>query len=219
MARKKVESKVTESSGQTAMEQQVANRPPENKQEEMKLSLWDYRQEMAAIEAMVSETGEITEEQAAELIKLHAGSIDKMKCLVWIVNRADDAVEKIDAEIKRLRELKAYRQGFAQRISKALVDHILITEPERKKIDLDTYIIQAKKCPASVELVEGFHDPFLMRVPSIKNPSPKTIDEARANGDEIVYEPDKKAIKDVLVGGGTVEGATLIDNKHTLHIQ
>lgn len=238
MERKKVKSTITQTpSGKfpivpmaddgpvdTVMDKANEQRPAEVKAEEMKLTLFDYRQEMAQIEALAAETGEITDEQAAALVAAHKGSIDKMKCLAWVVSKADQSIESIESEMKRLAELKAYRNSVIERIKKALVDHILAVEPERKKIDLDTYILKAHKCPASVQLIPEFDDPFYMRVTGIKGKdggeiSSATIDAARFNGDEIVEAPDKKAIKSALENKVAIEGATLVDNKHTLKIQ
>ncbi|MBN1126946.1 MAG: siphovirus Gp157 family protein [Sedimentisphaerales bacterium] len=207
MAKKKV--KATEVTPEQALE----------KREAREMSLYDYRQELAEIEKIIGESGELTEEQAAAIVELHAGSIEKMKTLVWITRRIGDGVDQVKAEIDRLKDLLTYRLTVQDRIETALLKHVLVTQPDTKKIDLDTYILSAHKCPASVIINEEFSDPFLCKIASIKNPSSKTIDEARANGDEIVTQPDKKAIKDALLAGEEVPGATLIDNKYRLVVK
>lgn len=217
---KKVESAIVD----TAMDKINENRTEQSKQEEMKPSLFEFRKEMAEIEAMAAETGEITDEQAAALVKLHAGSIDKMKCLAWIVARVQNAVDLVDEEIKRLQELKKYRKGFSARLEKALVDHILAVEPDKKRIDLDTVILKAHKCPPSVVLEPDFQDVIYSRIVAItgKDGQPihaETLDAARANGDFIDYQPDKTAIKEAILAGETVEGASVINDKYTLKIQ
>lgn len=221
MARpKKVDSTVVD----TAMDKANGDRPEQAKQNEMKLSLFEFRKEMQEIERQAAETGEITDEQAAALIKLHSGSIDKMKCLAWIVKQAGNAVDLIDEEIKRLGELKKYRKGFVARLEKALVDHILAVEPDKKKIDLDTVILKAHKCPPSVILEPDFYDVIYSRIVAITGKDgqsihAETLDAARANGDFIDYQPDKTAIKEAILAGGTIDGASVVDDKYILKIQ
>jgi hypothetical protein len=142
-----------------------------------------------------------------------------MKSYVWVIRRVNDSCTAIDAEIKRLTELKKFRENIQDRLEAALVRHILVTQPESRKIDLDTYIISAKKNPPSVQVDEGFSDPFYCDVKSIKNPSAETIDAAKANGDELVSQPNKPAIKEALEKKLEVPGCRMIDDKYKLNIK
>lgn len=190
------------------------------KRESREMSLYDYQAEIAAIETFVREAeGEITDEQYDKLMALYAGSIVKLKSYVWVIRRVNDSCTAIDAEIDRLSALKKYRKNVQDRLEAALVRYILETQPEKRQIDLDTYIISAKKNPPSIEVDEGFFDPFYSDIKSIKNPSAETIDAAKANGDELVIQPNKKAIKEAIDQGETVPGARLIDNKYKLNIK
>jgi Siphovirus Gp157. len=219
MAKRKVKSEVVEPKQEPQQEQKPTPEQQLAIREKRELSLDDYREEIANVEAMIGEGGELTEEQADQLVALHAGSIMKMKSLVWVIRRIDDSCELGKKEIERINNLIAYRKKASDKLSEALLRHILATQPEKKKIDLDTYIISAHKCPPSVQVADGFNDPFLSNIKGIKNPSPETIDAARANGDVLDIQPDKAAIKEALLAGQDVPGAELIDNKYRLVIK
>lgn len=210
--KKKVQSKTIEPENPTN-EEILQNR------ELREMSLYNCRKELAEIEALIDENGELTEEQAAKLVEIHSQSITKMKGIVYAIRHIDETCMLIDEEMKRLKALRDYRKRVQERIEEALVNHILFTEPEKRKIDFDTYILEAHKCPPSVIVVDGFDDPFFCKVSSIKNPSVQTIDAARANGDQIVTAPDKKAIKEALSVGDDIPGCELIDNKFKLKIK
>ena len=190
-----------------------------SRREKSEMSLYDCRLELAEIEALVEEDGELTDEQAARLVEIHSQSISKMKGIVYAIRHIGETCDIIDEEIKRLKALKDWRKTVQTRIENALLNHVLFVEPEKKKLDLDTYILAAQKCPASVNVIEGFDDPFLCRVSAIKNPSVQTIDAAMVNGDDIVRLPDKKAIKEAILAGDEIPGCELIDNKYTLKIK
>jgi hypothetical protein len=222
MAKKKVESKVIEKPAAAVVTEET--KPTENEKlatrEKRELSLYDYGAEILEIESAIQAAeGELTDEQADQLLALHAGSIVKMKSYVWMIRQIGGVCENIDGEIKRLSEIKKYRQNIQGRLEAALLRHILLTQPEKKQIDLDTYIVSAKKNPPSVEVDEGFSDPFLCDIKSIKNPSAETIDAAKANGDELVITPNKPAIKEALQAKQDVPGARLIDDKYRLNIK
>ena len=189
------------------------------KRQNKKKSLFDFRMEMIEVEKLVSEEGELDEDAVVRLIKLKAGSIKKMQGLIFGLKRLEEVAKDTDAEVKRLQDLSKFRKMVHGRICNALVKHILFTEPDKKTIDLETYVIKAKKCPPSVNLVEGFDDPFFCDVKAIKNPPQGVIALAVEKKCDLVREPDKTAIKKALIEGEVIDGAELVDDKYRLEVK
>lgn len=114
---------------------------------------------------------------------------------VKLLDRANDVeatVGSIDAEITRLRALKAQREARAERLRGAIVRYM--SETACTELFTDLYTVKLRKNPPSVEITDEAIIPAAYRKIVVKET--ETI--------------DKKAIAEALKHGNLVDGANLV---------
>lgn len=114
---------------------------------------------------------------------------------VKLLDRANDVeatVGSIDAEITRLRALKAQREARAERLRGAIVRYM--SETACTELFTDLYTVKLRKNPPSVEITDEAIIPAAYRKVVVKET--ETI--------------DKKAIAEALKHGNLVDGANLV---------
>jgi len=163
---------------------------------------------MRRIEAEAAETGELTEEQAAALVGVHAVMPEKVQELAVTLLRLEMFTDYLKREEERMYEARKRVTRIRERLGQAVIDYM---EAEGiDKLTGGTYLLKPRKCPPSVVLDDGFDNPFFCRVVRIDQPSAEAIKAARAAGDRLVMQADKRAIKEALQAGQEIPGATLV---------
>lgn len=145
------------------------------------------------INQIIEAEGEITPELETALTinkeQLQSKAIDYS----YVIKQLDSDCEQIDAELKRLQQLKKVRINLADRLKDTISNAMNLYEVEK----IETPLI--KLSFRNSESVEITNEQQL---------------DARFIVTKTVSSPDKKAIKDAIKSGVLVEGATISYNKN-----
>jgi len=145
------------------------------------------------ISEIINNEGEITPELETALTinkeQLQSKAVDYS----YVIKQLDSDCEQIDAELKRLQQLKKVRTNLAERLKNTISDAMNLYEVEK----IETPLI--KLSFRNSESVEITNESQL---------------DACFIVTKMVSTPDKKAIKDAIKSGMFVEGATISYNKN-----
>ena len=145
------------------------------------------------INQIIEAEGEITSEIETALTinkeQLQSKAVDYS----YVIKQLDSDCEQIDAELKRLQQLKKVRTNLAERLKDTISDAMNLYEVEK----IETPLI--KLSFRNSESVEITNESQL---------------DACFIVTKTVSSPDKKAIKDAIKSGVLVEGATISYNKN-----
>jgi len=145
------------------------------------------------IAEVINNEGEITPELETALTinkeQLQSKAVDYS----YVIKQLDSDCEQIDAELKRLQQLKKVRTNLAERLKDTISDAMNLYEVEK----IETPLI--KLSFRNSESVEITNESQL---------------DSRFIVTKMVNTPDKKAIKDAIKNGVYVEGATISYNKN-----
>ena len=145
------------------------------------------------INQIIEAEGEITPELETALTinkeKLQSKAVDYS----YVIKQLDSDCEQIDAELKRLQQLKKVRTNLAEKLKNTISDAMNLYEVEK----IETPLI--KLSFRNSESVEITNESQL---------------DACFIVTKTVTSPDKKAIKDAIKSGVLVEGATISYNKN-----
>lgn len=160
----------------------------------MKQSIYQIQNEFQLIIAeVINNEGEITPEIETALTinkeQLQSKAIDYS----YVIKQIDSDCEQIDAELKRLQQLKKVRTNLAERLKDTISNAMNLYEVEK----IETPLI--KLSFRNSESVEITNESQL---------------DACFIVTKTVSSPDKKAIKDAIKNGVFVEGATISYNKN-----
>lgn len=160
----------------------------------MKQSIYQIQNEFQLIIAeVINNEGEITPELETALTinkeQLQSKAIDYS----YVIKQLDSDCEQIDAELKRLQQLKKVRTNLAERLKDTISNAMNLYEVEK----IETPLI--KLSFRNSESVEITNESQL---------------DACFIVTKTVSTPDKKAIKDAIKSGVFVEGATISYNKN-----
>ena len=158
------------------------------------MNIYQIQNEFQLIIAeVINNEGEITPELETALTinkeQLQSKAIDYS----YVIKQLDSDCEQIDAELKRLQQLKKVRTNLAERLKNTISDAMNLYEVEK----IETPLIKLSfRNSESVEITnESQLDPCFIVT-------------------KTVTSPDKKAIKDAIKNGVLVEGATISYNKN-----
>lgn len=118
---------------------------------------------------------------------------DKCQAIEFVARGAESHNSAIDAEIERLKELKAHRVKTAQNLREYIKTSMEAMQIER--IDCPLFSISIKKNPPAVDI----YDPLSLPSKYMVTPEPKPL----------VAEPDRKLIAADIKAGIEVSGARL----------
>lgn len=160
----------------------------------MKQSIYQIKNEyQLIISEIINNEGEITPELETALTinkeQLQSKAVDYS----YVIKQLDSDCEQIDAELKRLQQLKKVRTNLAERLKNTISDAMNLYEVEK----IETPLI--KLSFRNSESVEITNESQL---------------DACFIVTKTVTSPDKKAIKDAIKSGVLVEGATISYNKN-----
>jgi hypothetical protein len=145
------------------------------------------------ISEVINNEGEITPELETALTinkeQLQSKAVDYS----YVIKQLDSDCEQIDAELKRLQQLKKVRTNLAERLKNTISDAMNLYEVEK----IETPLI--KLSFRNSESVEITNESQL---------------DACFIVTKTVSTPDKKAIKDAIKSGVLVTGATISYNKN-----
>lgn len=145
------------------------------------------------INQIIEAEGEITSEIEKALTinkeQLQSKAVDYS----YVIKQLDSDCEQIDAELKRLQQLKKVRTNLAERLKNTISNAMNLYEVEK----IETPLI--KLSFRNSESVEITNESQL---------------DACFIVTKTVTSPDKKAIKDAIKSGVLVEGATISYNKN-----
>ena len=158
------------------------------------MNIYQIRNEFQLIIAeVINNDGEITPELEAALTinkeQLQSKAIDYS----YVIKQLDSDCEQIDAELKRLQQLKKVRTNLSERLKNTISDAMNLYEVEK----IETPLI--KLSFRNSESVEITNESQL---------------DACFIVTKTVTSPDKKAIKDAIKSGVFVDGATISYNKN-----
>ena len=145
------------------------------------------------INQIIEAEGEITSEIETALTinkeQLQSKAVDYS----YVIKQLDSDCEQIDAELKRLQQLKKVRTNLAERLKNTISDAMNLYEVEK----IETPLIKLSfRNSESVEITnESQLDPCFIVTKTVSS-------------------PDKKAIKDAIKNGEIVCGATISYNKN-----
>ena len=145
------------------------------------------------INQIIEADGELTSEIETALTinkeQLQSKAVDYS----YVIKQLDSDCEQIDAELKRLQQIKKVRTNLAERLKNTISDAMNLYEVEK----IETPLI--KLSFRNSESVEITNESQL---------------DACFIVTKTVSTPDKKAIKDAIKSGVFVEGATISYNKN-----
>jgi len=168
--------------------------------------------------------GELTEEQLQSFVAAQTQNLASLGKLVGAIKLIEQGCDYCKAEEKRIAINRKRAENRLANIIKYLTPYV----KQQGKIQVGTFTLSIRKS-TSVEVAEGFNDPFFCRIDAIKKPSAKIIEAARIEKEEAEKEnrpvdfviqtsPDKTAIKALLESGETIRGCELIE-KDNLQIK
>jgi hypothetical protein len=145
------------------------------------------------INQVIEADGELTFE-VMEALQINQSQLQsKAVDYSYVIKQLDFDCEQIDAELKRLQQLKKVRSNLSERLRNTISDAMNLYEVEK----IETPLI--KLSFRNSESVEITNEQQL---------------DAKFIVTKTVTTPDKKAIKDAIKSGELVEGATISYNKN-----
>jgi hypothetical protein len=160
----------------------------------MKQSIYQIQSEyQLLINQVIDADGELTSE-VMEALQINEQQLQsKAIDYSYVIKQLDSDCEQIDAELKRLQQLKKVRTNLAERLKDTISNAMNLYEVEK----IETPLIKLSfRNSESVEITNE-----------------KQLD-ACFIVTKTVSTPDKKAIKDAIKSGAFVEGATISYNKN-----
>ena len=158
------------------------------------MNIYQIQNEFQLIIAeVINNEGEITPELETALTinkeQLQSKAVDYS----YVIKQLDSDCEQIDAELKRLQQLKKVRTNLSERLKNTISDAMNLYEVEK----IETPLIKLSfRNSESVEITnESQLDPCFIVTKTVSS-------------------PDKKAIKDAIKSGAFVQGATISYNKN-----
>jgi len=160
----------------------------------MKQSIYQIKLEyQLLINQVIDADGELTSE-VMEALQINEQQLQsKAIDYSYVIKQLDSDCEQIDAELKRLQQLKKVRTNLAERLKDTISNAMNLYEVEK----IETPLI--KLSFRNSESVEITNESQL---------------DACFIVTKTVTSPDKKAIKDAIKSGAFVEGATISYNKN-----
>ena len=158
------------------------------------MNIYQIQNEFQLIIAeVINNEGEITPELETALQINQSQLQSKAVDYSYVIKQLDSDCEQIDAELKRLQQLKKVRTNLAERLKDTISNAMNLYEVEK----IETPLI--KLSFRNSESVEITNESQL---------------DACFIVTKTVTTPDKKAIKDAIKSGVLVEGATISYNKN-----
>ena len=163
----------------------------------MSLSLYKMREEYIALMQKMSEADfdEQTIKDTLESTDIVENFSEKAANIVYVMRSVEDNCAAIDAEIERLKGLKAHRKAGAEKLEAYLLDNMEATQIT--VIESPTMTIKIRNNPESVEVFE----PHLVPSEYMAWPPPPE------------QKPNKTEIKKALQSGKEVQGCRLVRSK------
>jgi len=160
----------------------------------MKQSIYQIQSEyQLLINQVIDADGELTSE-VMEALQINEQQLQsKAIDYSYVIKQLDSDCEQIDAELKRLQQIKKVRANLAERLKDTISNAMNLYEVEK----IETPLI--KLSFRNSESVEITNEQQL---------------DAKFIVTKTVTTPDKKAIKDAIKNGEVVEGATISYNKN-----
>lgn len=154
------------------------------------LSFFECEEVKRQIVTMAAENGgELTDEQLNTLVAAQCQSPVKLQKLCNFVKLLEGKAEICKKRKDEINKVQKHAEGIIERISDRLAVWV---ETQGKSYHAGEYELTTKRSK-SVQVVDGFDDPFYCRT-------------------KTVVEPDKKAIKEALETGEKVNGAWLLEH-------
>ena len=133
-----------------------------------------------------TEDGEVTEEQLQQIVQRHTETIDKLKSLCGFIRYLEHGIDACKQERDRIAAMQKAAENRLERIKAFLTPYV----QDKGRIQLETVTLSVRKS-TSVELKDGFNDPYFCKVVTER-------------------VPDKRAIKEALQNNEPIEGACLV---------
>lgn len=144
-------------------------------------------------ENLIESGGELTSDIEAQLQISKSDLQNKSVSYSFVIKQLENDISQIDSEIKRLSDLKKSRSKTVERLEETLKNAMVLFDVQKIESPLVTISLR------NSESVEVLHLALL------SNEYKKCSDP--------VWSADKKAIKEAIKEGKTVEGAILVKNK------
>lgn len=160
----------------------------------MKKSIYQISNEFLAIQnQLIEQDGEFTEEQINALAIAEHEIETKGVNYSFIIKQFDADVEIIDAEIKRLTQLKKSRENAIERLKTNILNAMLLFGKDKIETPIVKLSIRKSKA-VNVADVNSLPSEF------------KVV--------KVTEQADKTKIKNYLSEGGTIEGCEIIENNN-----
>ena len=137
-----------------------------------------------------TEDGEVTEEQLQEIVLRHTQTMDKLKSLCGFIRYLEHGIAACKQERDRIAQMQKTAENRLERVKAFLTPFV----QEKGRIELGTATLSVRKS-VSVELADGFEDPYFCKVVTQR-------------------VPDKRAIKEALKNNESIDGAQLVTHFH-----
>ncbi len=160
----------------------------------MKLSLYNIQTEYIQLaEQLIENGGELTPELTEALAINQANLETKSRNYGLVIKQWNAEADIIDAEIERLTTLKKQRLKAVERLENNISQAMQVYNVEK----IETPILKI-----------SFRKSESVEINNMAQIDSKFLNE------KVTVTPDKKAIKDAIKSGETVEGATLVINQN-----
>lgn len=137
-----------------------------------------------------TEDGEVTEEQLQQLVERHTQTMDKLKSLCGFIRYLEHGIAACKQERDRIAQMQNTAEHRLERVKAFLTPFV----QDKGRIQLETVTLSVRKS-VSVELADGFQDPYFCKVVTER-------------------VPDKRAIKEALKNNEPIDGAQLATHFH-----
>ena len=127
-----------------------------------------------------TEDGEVTEEQLQEIVQRHTETMDKLKSLCGFIRYLEHGIAACKQERDRIAQMQKTAEHRLERIKVFLTPFV----QEKGRIELETVTLSVRKS-VSVELIDGFDDPYFCKVVTERVPDKRAIKEALKNNEPI----------------------------------
>jgi hypothetical protein len=172
------------------MAKQVESEVVENK-DVTALSFFECQNLALEISAMAeANNGVLTEEQVNQLVEIQTQSPAKLKVFCNFLKLMEAKIQICKDRKKEINEVQKHAEGVIERMEERLAEFV---DAQGKSYHAGEYDLKSRRSK-SVELVEGFDNPMFCSVEMVR-----------------VVKPDKDIIKEALLAGEEVPGATLVE--------
>ena len=127
-----------------------------------------------------TEDGEVTEEQLQQIVQHHTETMDKLKSLCGFIRYLEHGIAACKQERDRIAQMQKTAEYRLERIKTFLTPFV----QDQGRIELDTVSLSIRKS-VSVELIEGFDDPYFCKVVTERIPDKRAIKEALQHNESI----------------------------------